>query len=636
MQVDMLMDERRPKSRSIKLVCLTLTVLAIAASPAMAQRRIADEYEKSIKSAEAVGALGNDLFGEQVNLYTGATTFTATDINLVGSSTLPVSLSRRFSVESRDEFDRFNINQRKGGFLDWELDIPHLQGTYGLNYGWQVDGWNETSRNLRCSGGPEPPVVEGRLSDSSGASVWGPSEYWHGNSLHVPGGGSQEMLTAIGSNTAYRPNTGASYPWVTSGLWVFSCLATTASGNAVPGEAFLATAPDGTRYWFNWIVRRPTSMVSRPYDSGGGGGTLALQQHTQSSSKRVATTLMPVTATSMLERDEIWILPTRVEDRHGNWVTYTYNPASPWQLTRILANDGREITLTYNTAGHIATATAGTRTWTYSYTNNSLSQVLLPDGSKWSIGFTNLLLAQTVPNANPGTTQLCNVRASSTGQTARTGTLTHPSGAVGEFTFLSTLHGRSYVQKICPTWYQTTINGSITHDYAYYPRYFDVISLTKKKLSGPGQAAVEWNYAYGPVNASWASDCSAGCVTTKTVSVTGPGDFVRHTFGNRYKENEGKLLKVETGTSSASILKTEDSTYLLNPSGQVYPADIGWTVDTRSDGTTQRHSPLVQRKTIQQGRSFTWSVASGCTSGAYCFDTYARPTKVIKSSAPTP
>jgi hypothetical protein len=618
------------KNLSKKPACALLALFAAVLPPAQADRRIADEYEKSIKSAEVVGTLGNDMFGDQVNLYTGALTFTATDISLPGNSSLPVALSRKFVVESRGEADRINLSERQGGFWDWDLDIPHLQGTFGHGYGWQVDGTTEAYRNARCTGAIEPPTVEGTVTTSGGTSIWGPSQYWHGNSLSLPGGGSHQLLGAISTNTAYRPSTGGPYPWVTSNMWVFSCLTSTAAGNGVPGEGFLGTAPDGTRYWFDWIVSRGTSTVTRPFDNGGGGIGLRANQ------RGVTTTFAPVNETSILPREEVWILPTRAEDRHGNWVTYTYSTTHPWRLTRILANDGREITITHNAAGRIATATAGTRTWTYTYSANGLSQVALPDGSAWNISFGNLLQALTAPDTTSGTTQVCDYRASSTSQIARTGAITHPSGATGEFTVLSTLHGRSYVQRLCPSWIQwDDINPPVTHDHAFYPKFFDVISLTNKRISGPGLTTAEWTYVYGPANASWTTQCSSGCMTTKTVTVTGPGDFNRYTFGNRYENNEGKLLKVEAGSSSSSILKVEDSTYALDPTGYPYPPEIGLSGDYRGDSSALRHTPLLSRQVVQQGRTFSWQVPATCGGGSEpCFDVYARPTTSVKSSAP--
>src|SRR5690606_40810610 len=76
------------------------------------------------------------------------------------------------------------------------------------------------------------------------------------------------------------------------------------------------------------------------------------------------------------------IYATRVEDRFGNRVDYD------WQgdrLTRIHANDGREITLAYNADGTLKTATAGNRVWTYAHDlYRGLTDVINPDQTRWT------------------------------------------------------------------------------------------------------------------------------------------------------------------------------------------------------------------------------------------------------------
>jgi hypothetical protein len=56
------------------------------------------EYDKQVRSAEQVGALTSDLFGDAVNVYDQSTSFQQTDIDLRGTNALPVRLSRKLSV----------------------------------------------------------------------------------------------------------------------------------------------------------------------------------------------------------------------------------------------------------------------------------------------------------------------------------------------------------------------------------------------------------------------------------------------------------------------------------------------------------------------------------------------------------
>ena len=64
--------------RALAALLLSLLVPSMAA----AQVTLPEEYGRIVKSAEVVGSLGTDAFGDEVNLYTGSTQFTVTDIDL--------------------------------------------------------------------------------------------------------------------------------------------------------------------------------------------------------------------------------------------------------------------------------------------------------------------------------------------------------------------------------------------------------------------------------------------------------------------------------------------------------------------------------------------------------------------------
>lgn len=605
---------------------LTLLVCAFAMAPAWGQGTIPREYDKTIKSAEAVGALGNDLFGEETNLYTGSTSFTVTDVSLPGNNSLPVSIGRRFIVQSRDQFERGWLLTRDGTFGDWDVDIPHLHGVFAQGKGWQVDGWSEGGKNKRCSlseaNMAEPPVVQG-----SPHGFWAAAEYWNGNSLYIPGRGDQEMLVSTESAVP-KPADGNTYTWITNSLWQFSCVPNTANG--VLGEGFVALSPQGVRYRFDWIVKRNATFILKsslgPVDYKADGS--------KKPSKDPINSIIQDPNASSLSREEVWILPTRIEDRSGNYVTYRYDSAHPWRLLSIEANDGRQLTLTYDTSGKVSTVSDGSRTWTYIY-DNGLTNVVLPDQSRWTIDFNNLRAAYTQPNSNTG--GRCEARTSSSVQNSFVGTITHPSGATGEFTFQSKMHGRSYVKKICV---RLTTDPSELSEYAHFPYYFDVVGITRKKISGPGLPSAQWDFTFGPPNNSWEENCSNNsCASTKYTEVAGPeGTWNRYTFGNRYQESEGKLLKVESGSGPSNILRTETTAYVLNSSNQPYPELAGYSPFSRGDHSSEKFLPVQSRVTTQQGRIFTWQVASNCgsTGTTFCFDVFARPTKAIKSSAPAP
>lgn len=599
---------------------LFLATLLATSLPASAQVTIPQEYEKTVQATQVVGALGTDLFGENISFYTGATSFTALDASLPGNNGLPMEIRRRFVVESRDLSDRNRLLTRDGGFADWELDLPHLHGVFAYGKGWQVDGTTTAARNLRCLAGdtfpPEPPLVEG-----SPGGFWAAAEYWQGNHLHMPTGGDQEMLL-IHTSTSPRPNDGKTYLWLTNNLWTFSCLSNTANG--VAGDAFLATAPDGTRYWFNWFAKREVSIITKtvgaPIDMFARADSPSARQLLRESA---GTTAAPVGSGSALMREEVHVFPTRVEDRFGNYITYTYDAEKPWRLLSMVASDGRALTLAYDAAGHISTITDGARTWTYIY-GNGLTEVRLPDQSRWLIDFANLRNAYTLSDTSGGL--MCEKSGAAVyGQPFYTGTIVHPSGARGEFSFQSRIHGRSYVPKVCVM--PDGIGGST--NYARTPFLFSTIGITQKKIEGPGIASPYiWTYSFGTPNNSWEENCGAGCVATKTAEVTGPDNWIRYTFGNRYRQNEGRLMKTESGTGPTNILQVEETVYQTDSTGQPYPEYVGMSLYTRGDYMATRWAPVRVRTITRQGMKFTHTANN--------YDQYARAVNVTKSSAPTP
>ena len=132
--------------------------------------------------------------------------------------------------------------------------------------------------------------------------------------------------------------------------------------------------------------------------------------------------------------------------------------------------------------------------------------------------------------------------------------------------------------------------------------------------------------------------CAAAgtCAETKWVDVTEPdGSRSRYTFHTRWGATEGKLLRTDT-YQGATLLRSVENEYLTASQG-AYPSYLGgsfahWTTNS---GPTEQWAPMLKREVTQQGQAFTWRVATGCTYG-YCFDLFARPTKVTKSSGATP
>jgi YD repeat-containing protein len=408
------------------------------------------EQFKLIKAPKAYASLGPDLFGDKVNLYSGGLEFAQTDISLPGNNSLRVAIGRRL-VAGRYTFNKYP-------FGHWQLDIPHLHGTFALGNVNNRQGWTDPAGGVaRCSNFGAPAEAKG-LQD---ASTWAALEFWQGNYMYVPGAGDQQLLRRVASNTAAPGAMSingvnvAAYPVVTSAKWSVGCLPSLANGS---GEGFVAVSPDGTRYVFDWMVAYPAKTLSKkspapmalktgilPQDLG--SAKIVPDTDEQATTPRASTIpRLPLT--------EVWILPTKVIDRFGNTVTYTYDPQRPANLKRVESSDGRVITITYvtDTSGQtnrIQTVSDQTRTWTYGYYgitgSESLDQVTLPDNSTWQLGEVDKLLADL---QYPNEPLACLERIAPLASTL-TATLKHPSGASGTFTLMPTEHGRSDVQQWC-------------------------------------------------------------------------------------------------------------------------------------------------------------------------------------------
>jgi len=558
-----------------------------------------EEYGKLVKARATVSSMGPDLFGDKVDLNTDELSFSLTDVSLPGNNTLPMAVTRTFAVSSKLWNQPNDLL-----FADWDLDLPHVSGVFGT-------AWPDN----RCTTATLPPTV----SVAGGAS-YGPSEYWHGDQAHMPFGG--ELLLA--DQGAQKPTDGGLYRWMTPGFTYFSCLSSIGNGS---GEGFLAKTPDGTTYWFNWMAQYYEPPLNKPVS-----GSTSL--------------VGPLTR----RRDVLYA--TRVEDRFGNWVTYSYsnNATSPAHLTAMQSSDGRKLTLSYDPNGHVSSVSDGSHIWNYEYGTSprgkqTLTAVVLPDGQRWTYSFGALSDAEIVYDEEPSVSRSCDTTAvvQSLGDVAGSFTLsgsaTAPSGATGTFDVGIVFNGRSNVPKACINW-ETPSNNPL-NDIAVWPKRWESIGLTQKQITGPGLGTLAWTYTHGAMS-SWAAGTgptcdtatcadpvclSDACAGTATTTVTGSdGKWTRYTFGNSYRYNEGKMLMVERGTGPDAILSTESMTYDLAQSGQPFPTPIGTSPQQRGYGFTSEYlRPQSNRTIFQEGTTYQSSVNS--------FDAFARPLAITQSNS---
>jgi RHS repeat-associated protein len=582
--------------------CVFVVLASLAASASRADTTISDWQGQAPVAAQNLTTLGTELFGDQQNLYNGALEFVHTDAELPGNNALRVAVTRRHTGGRN--------RQIRGALNDWDLDVPRIAGVFP-----QKDGWKASDGStFRCSRFSKPPYTTTIISDGgspfdavnpnpsdskpsplptgnaqsskAGAATdsypkvpttvyWYQNEFWHGHFLHIPGAGGKEILKR---NTADSqvPTDSQSYPLVTKDGWQLRCLTTVQNGT---GEGFIALSPEGVQYRFDWMATRNHTVVS----SSGVG----------------------------LPKVEVNLYATLVTDRFGNTVRYTYSGVNP---TRIEASDGRVITLAYGGNGRVASVFDGSRTWAYAYdAQGDLATVTRPDGSKWQFGLRGLVHPYPWELGELATCDSAGTYPDAT----LTGTITHPSGAVGTFAAKYIGHGRVNVTRYC-------INKTgkpLDPIYPYWPRGTSSLTLISKSIAGPGlPTPLTWRYTYGGSPSAWAP-CST-CPATKQVQVTDPrGHVTQYTFGIMWKVNEGQLLRVDKGWSGTSAVSSEQISYA--PSGP-WPEPAGVSVNDSADHLASRHRPESQRTTTQQGTNFTW-LANG-------FDGRARPTSVTRSS----
>lgn len=548
------------------------------------------EYSKQLDATQRISALENGFSGESVSLSNGATSFSVIDIDVPGNSNLPVQLARRIAIELQPQDEIQAYDSLLHGAGNWDVDVPYMAATYP-----SATGWNEQ----RCSGGTVPTLP-----------YFHRSEVWQGVAIHVPGRGD---LTALGLDPQVPvPSSGGPYRLATTERDVLDCIP---MKSGLPGEGFRMTTASGLRYYFDVGGSRPASKLAK---------LIGVDVYSDFSSIMV-----------YLERNRYYLLASKVEDRFGNTVQFQYDGNG--HPIRIWANDGREITLAYS-SGRLSSATSHGRTWQYQYnTSGDLTNVVLPDASQWQYAYSGSLLPPAPSPIESLSLPWCQGTPAIIGEVF-TLTATHPSGAVADFRFENKRHYRSGVH--ASECIQITLPNQQSENPEFdllVPYFSDVMSLTQKKLSGPGMQTATWNYTYdsaGSLEHLWGTHnepatypCTT-CRQYKTNVVTNPdGTQQRYRFGLVYWLNDGRLLQTDTLRADGSVIRSEVNQYLseASASSQPFYAQYGYVLGAVADPMTARVRPKTSTVIAQDGATFT-STATG-------FDAYARATQQTESSS---
>lgn len=547
------------------------------------------DYRKRVESAENLTSLKDSLFGESVSLYDGRTSFSATDIDLAGNNALPLRLSRRFPVEiTPGGASTFNPNL--GGAGGWDVDVPYITGMFASGADWPSN---------RCTGStvPPPPLAPGIDA----------YDVWQGNTIHIPWESDRAMLATEAQTPV--PSDGIVHKWTTNQRDIIDC---TPMKSGLSGEGYVVRTQSGLRYYFDRAVSRYAGYL---------------------------TTSFPPTN---LARNRVFLLVSRIVDRFGNSVDYTYNDDG--YPTAITASDGRQITATY-VNGRLSKATANGKTWTYSYTDVQgiplLSTVQLPDQSRWQFAYSDAL-APLDQVWDGGSNSTCSVKPPPLPEDF-TLTITHPSNAVGTFQFQNR---REYRSGVHMSECLQRVSGGQYYYVLHTPNYFDIVTLDRKTISGPGLPTYVWTYQYstGP-QPLWGTRGSAAaypcttCTTEKQTKVTSPdGTYTVYRYGMQYALNEGRLLGSTLYNSSGAAVRIESTTYMTDAeaAAQGMPTRFGIVIGG-SDPSAAAVRPVVATSIQQDGYRYSSTVDKGCNSSAtYCIDLFGRPTRQVKQATPSP
>jgi YD repeat-containing protein len=578
------------RRRALHSFSLSAFCVGLLLSGGLAAQTVADgihpylEYQKRIKTAESLSALDTGLFGEAVSLYDGSTQFRVVEIDLPGNNALPVQFARRLNVQFQPQGIIRNHDSRLLGIGNWDVEVPYVTVTYAKSTGLPTQV---------CALGSVP---------SSG--IFNVREFWSGLNVHLPGRGDTTMLSILAGTPL--PTGGADTRLTTKERDAIDCISM-ADGSR---DGFRLTTTNGERYYFNQLVSRAEAPLQKMVPV------------------RVGEPFTPV----ILERTRYYILASRIEDRFGNSVQFSYD--ADGHPTRIWSSDGREINFSYN-QGQMSSATANGRTWSFQYQGNQyepeLSRVSRPDGSAWTYAYSGSLLPSAPSDTDstpPGPWCSNQQLPLSDGYTV---TATHPSGAIGTFSFMNRRHWREGVHKT-----ECRVKATTQQDPEYVldqPFYFDVLSIEAKSISGPGLQPMQWSYDFGGAPSRlWGSEKEAPlypcttCAQTKQVRVSRPdGTTQRLTFGILYMFNDGRELSEEVLDTQGRVVQVRSSQYLSESEigKQPFANQYGNVLGSLSDPATVRIRPVTQTMLQQDGTSYIWQAAA--------FDRFARPTERVRT-----
>mgnify|MGYP005713593617 CR=1 FL=1 len=271
------------------------------------------------------------------------------------------------------------------------------------------------------------------------------------------------------------------------------------------------------------------------------------------------------------------MLVTRIEDKFGNTVDYTYNANG--QLNRIESSDNRVITLTYvdlvfgtATKSVVDKVTVNGRIWDYNYdANGSLNEVILPNTQKWAFDNGGDIYG-TWREWFPPHFMFGDECASELSMTPHFITMTHPYGMKGSFYLDANCFGQVNVPEI------EKANPWMTAEKQshWVRRENRSIVLDSKILTFPDNTTYTWDYQYSEKKGLFVDQTAtlehnitfngAQRSDLKSTKIVQPnGDYEIHYFDRTYGKPQNNLLHKEVYESDGKLLQRQSYTHSYSP-----------------------------------------------------------------------
>lgn len=517
-------------------VCLVMSAALVSSVSAQGIPTVPGSeriHEQASLSARFPGGTDqSNPLGENIDLFSGSLGFTHVDLELKGNGP-DINITRSWSITRNSYY--YNFAGHNGAIQDWEMEIPSIE-TSLLNSTYSGSLWRA------------PGAQPGRRCSNFGYPLAGDAKFWWtGAHLIVPGQSQQVLLQRDPSYTLAPGGQPSSYPIVTNRNWAISCTSQTKNNDG--GEGFVAISPAGEKYWFDWYTQEKFGNVTSYY-------TQPMLLQTGS-----APWDMPVAGVVTVR-----MRPTRIEDRHGNYVTYLYTGNL---LTRIEGSDGRFVNLFYEIIGaggvnpyqrltsiEYDNGSGGISRVVYEYQEStleypvrihrSLKKVIYPDGSSWGFDLSSVngICRHKSPLPSGAYDFQCRASGIYDGLAGPQAIVTTPSGLQGKYQI-----GYGHVERWAENCPRYGFSGTDCYLYPVEPTVSPAFRLKWKEYTGAGIKPSTWTYQY-----------LRSEVTPLTVISNPDGSKDAYKYGayNKYSQDDGVLLAhyegaiVENGSVSSA------------------------------------------------------------------------------------